>query len=217
MRVILGGRIAGQRGVSVRKVLLALCAVALVAPNAGAATKHVDVRDNFFDPKSVSAKVGDTVHWMNEGTQNGHSVLAKGALFTSGRDQTVFEFQRTMSAGTFLYRCRIHGTFTASGGLKGMGGTIKVPPSVVAAPAGPSSTVTWATSGSDTGTSYDVQYRVGGGSWKFWMKDTSSNKGVFGQSGKPVSAEPGTKYSFRVRSRKGSGASGWSPIASITS
>ena len=204
-------------GVRVQRVLLALCAVALLASNAVAATtKHVQVRDSFFDPKSVSAKVGDTVHWSNEGTQKGHSVLAKGGLFSSGRDSTVFEFEQVMSAGTFLYRCRIHGTFPSGGGVKGMGGTVKVPVTVGSAPAGPSSTVTWATGASTSGSSYDVQYKVGSGSWRFWMRDVSATKGVFGQSGKPIAAQSGTKYSFRARSRKGSSASGWSPVASIT-
>ena len=204
-------------GVRVQRVLLSLCAVALLASSASGATKEVSVRDSAFDPKVITASVGDTVSWSNPGTQKAHNVRERRSIFSSGRETTVFDFDVVFSAGTFLYRCAIHGSFTRSGAPRGMTGVVKVPVLVAGAPAGPASTVTWATTATNSGSAYDVQYRVGGGEWKFWLKATSVKKAVFGQSGKPIAPQAGTKYSFRARSRKGSAASEWSPVASINS
>jgi hypothetical protein len=83
------------------------------------------------------------------------------------------------------------------------------------APTGLPFTVRWATDTTNTGSTWDVQYRIGFGKWRGWKFDISNFKGVFGRHDKPVTVKKGKRYSFRVRSRKGASASRWSPRASF--
>ena len=92
------------------------------------------------------------------GTQEGHNVHEDRGIFHSGRDTDLIDFEATFSAGTFHYFCQTHGTRNG-----GMDGIVKVPAKLTAGPAGAAFTVQWASGTTDTGSKYDVQYRIGSG------------------------------------------------------
>ena len=88
------------------------------APAAASGTLAVGMKNIQFSPKSVTAKVGQTVKWTNDDTV-GHNVIAtSGATFKSstvGQGGT-YSFKAS-KAGTIQYVCTIH---------PGMTGTIVV-------------------------------------------------------------------------------------------
>lgn len=96
-------------------VLLAASALALLGAGCGGgggggsgstlAPGHVDVKDNFFAPKTVSVKVGDTVTWTFRGAVV-HNVTGPGFTSKTAKAGT---FDHTFEkAGTFNYVCTIH-------------------------------------------------------------------------------------------------------------
>ncbi len=88
------------------------------APAAGGGTVAVSMKDIQFNPKSVTAKVGQTIKWTNDDSVD-HNVTARsGATFKSstfGQGGT-YSF-KAAKAGTIKYVCTIH---------PGMEGTIIV-------------------------------------------------------------------------------------------
>jgi len=106
-----------------RLVPIAVASLALLLPACGgssggstpAAPGHVDVKDNFFSPKTLEVSVGDTVTWDFKGNAS-HNVTGPGFnSATLGRGKS---FTHTFnSAGTMKYVCTLH---------TGMSGTIKV-------------------------------------------------------------------------------------------
>ena len=74
----------------------------------------VGVRDNSFEPKSITVQVGDTVRWVMQGSAPGHSVTANNGAFDSGFvfTQSGSTYERVFSAAdenrTFEYRCVSH-------------------------------------------------------------------------------------------------------------
>ena len=86
-----------------------------------------------------------------------------------------------------------------------------MPPQVSSAPAGLAFTVKWAAAGTNTGTSFDVKYRVGSGPFKTWRTNTTAKSLVFGKGG-PVAVARGKTYSFQVRSGTGARESLFSPV-----
>ncbi len=194
----------------VRKTCLLLSVVLLVGSmlsGAQAAAESVLVRDNAFEPTNTKAVVGQGVVWATgASTAESHNVREDRKIFYSGRPFDVeFTYRRVFSAGTFHYFCERHGFRRG-----GMDGTVKVPVMLETAPAGPDFTVKWATSASNTGTKYTIQYKIGSGAWKTWKSATSALKATFG------SADAGKRYTFRAKSLKGDAASKWSPVASLT-
>lgn len=125
-------RAIGIMGVIALLALFALLPVAWAAPRA--ATQNVTIKDNLFDPKTITVNVGDTVMWMDQG-QNEHTVTADNGSFESGDlkvgEKTSFSFTFA-KAGTFAYHCKYHG----GAGGKGMSGTVVV--KAAGAAAGPS-------------------------------------------------------------------------------
>lgn len=102
--------------------VLAVAALALLGAGCGGGNGsssdlqpgHVDVKDNYFDPKSVAISVGDTVTWTFRGKVT-HNVSGPG--FTSETVKTG-TFEHTFEkAGSFNYVCTIH---------TGMTGTVEV-------------------------------------------------------------------------------------------
>ena len=183
----------------------------LLASSVSAVTRDVEAtEDKTFDPRTVNLAVGSSVHWF--GTPGGaeeHSVRQDAGLFDSGNPQTGLDFNRKFSAGTFAYHCEKHGA-------QGMRGVVRVAPTTNAKPAGLPFTVTWAVRGTNTGTRFDVQYRVGSGAWKSWMRNTTARSKVFGARNQPVRLQRGKSYSFRVVSRSSAAvASTISPIKSF--
>src|SRR5262245_1300632 len=112
-------RAIGIMGVIALLALFALLPVAWAAPRA--ATQNVTIKDNLFDPKTITVNVGDTVMWMDQG-QNEHTVTADNGSFESGDlkvgEKTSFSFTFA-KAGTFAYHCKYHGAM-------GMVGTVVV-------------------------------------------------------------------------------------------
>jgi|GEM_PF-1336498 len=109
------------------KPLIALLILLLVAmPSKVSATTNtthkVEVDDNYFEPKTITIRVGDTVEWENEG-QNPHTVTADDGSFDSGNLNSGDSFSHTFTkAGKYAYYCKYHG---AAGGV-GMAGTVVV-------------------------------------------------------------------------------------------
>lgn len=190
-------------------------AAALPVSPAAAATTEVEVRDvpspGSFSPGDVSMSVADSVHWARLlPVGNNHNVSENGRLFRSGAPTTgAIDFTAKFSAGTFNYRCEIHGS-------SGMVGIVRVRGSVVEAPAGLPFGVRWATASTTTGNRWDVQYRVGTAkTWRSWKVDSVSKAATFGKLGRPVELKSGRRYQFRMRSQKGSAQSKWSPLVSF--
>ena len=92
----------------------AIVALGLIASNQGAAassgaTVNIEIGDNFFNPKTVTVNVGDTVVWTNKG-RVAHDVTAGNGAFSSPRNLAPgasFSYTAT-TAGTFAYQCTIH-------------------------------------------------------------------------------------------------------------
>jgi plastocyanin len=180
-------------------------------------TIEVEVNDPFFDPRLVNPSVGQKVHWSRGSpSREGHNVRADGELFRSGPvTPGPIDYTRRFSAGSFRYYCEIHGS-PAGESERGMVGYVRAKPSVARGPSGIPFTVRWATRDTNTGSTFDVQYRIGARSWRTWKANTRSYSGVFGRDGRPVQVRAGTRYSFRARSQKDSGTSDWSPRRSFT-
>ena len=190
--------------------LVSLLGAALVAP-AAAADAGVSVTDNRFSPESLRVAVGDAVTWTSGGTRAGHNVREDHRIFYSGTQTDRLDFSVVFSAGSFHYFCENHGTRT-----KGMGGWVRVPATVSTAPAGDPFTVRWATTTTETGPRYKVQYRIASGRWIEWKASTRELSAVFGRDATPIPAVPGTQYGFRVRAIRGENMSFWSPVATFT-
>ena len=188
-----------------RGLVLGALLTGVLASSVSAATTQVDVNDSRrFLPGSVTQTVGGRVHWQASGSDD-HSVTSDQGLFGTGTAAAGVNFTRTFSAGTFPYHCEEHAT-------QGMRGTVRVAPQVLSAPAGLPFTVKWAAAGTNTGTRFDVQYRVGSGAWKAWKTTTSAKSAVFGARSAPVRVVRGKSYSFRVTSKIGTARSSLSPV-----
>lgn len=187
---------------------LGLALTGLLATSVSAATTEVGVNDSrSFSPRTANAAVGGNVHWSATGTDD-HTVTQDRGLFDTGVAAAGINFTRKFSAGTFPYHCEEHG---GVGGV-GMSGVVRVAPTTKAGPRGLPFTVAWAARGTNTGNRFDVQYRVGSGAWKTWMRNTRARSKVFGARNRPVRLRRGKSYSFRVVSRSAAGNSGRSPV-----
>jgi plastocyanin len=197
-----------------RRAVPLILALALMAPAAPAQAGQVniEIHDNFFMPDDVGNRVGDTVRWFSDGSANPHNVHHEDGLFHSGDTTTApIDHARVFSAGTFYYFCQQHGV--------SMDGFVRIPVRFSRAPSGLPFTVIWATAASETGTVYDVQFRVGSGDWRVWKRDTTALRGRFGKNGNPVRVRDGKRYSFRGRSQLAEDTpdqrSRWSPVRSF--
>jgi plastocyanin len=191
-------------------VLISLSLLALTAVPAEAAAV-ISVDDFFFAPGVATlTSPGETVTWdWAAGVNYSHSVRQESLLFSSGTSSNPdASYERTFSAGSFSYYCGIHGG--------SMDGRVRVPVLIAAAPTGLPFTVRWATSGTNVGQVFDVQYRVGIGMWRTWRSDATVRAKVFGANGKPVVVKAGRTYEFRVRTQLSAAQSlsrsGWSPV-----
>jgi plastocyanin len=141
-----------------------------------------------------------------------HNVREDSLLFYSGAPEAhrPSPFERHFSAGSFHYYCEEHG---------GMTGLVRVDLLHADAPSGRPFTVRWAGHVTQTGSAFDVRFRIDGGGWRTWKTDVQAFKGTFGGNGKPVQVRPGHAYDFQARSQKNSSAdgrrSGWSPILEV--
>jgi len=71
----------------------------------------VQVKDNSYEPKSITIEPGDTVRWVFSGTDRTHTVTAVNSAFDSGAVFTssgaTFE-RRFDTIGTWDYSCKAH-------------------------------------------------------------------------------------------------------------
>jgi plastocyanin len=194
-----------------RRLAIVVLGLVVLGPVAAqASTTEVTVNDNLtFTPATVTVAVGDDVHWARPGAGPLHNIVEEHGIFRNGDPQsTPFMYTRTFSAGTFRYFCEVHVG-------SGMIGFVRVPVTITSAPFGRPFTVRWGLLGTDTGTRWDVQFRIGAGVWRNWRTDSTELKGVFGKNDRPVHVKKGKKYSFRARSQQGSAASRFSPVESL--
>lgn len=200
-----------RHGASWQVITLAIVLALLFPAGAGAVTEEVVVADFSFTPRAARILAGDTVHWSRaRSALERHNVRQRQELFVSGpaSDAPDWQYSRIFSAGKFPYNCTLHPVQMVA--------TVRVKPRKESAPDGRPFTVHWASSETNTGNVWDVQYRVDGGTWRSWKTDTARFRAVFGRDGRPVRVRDGHRYDFRVRSQKNATTplqrSGWSPI-----
>jgi plastocyanin len=197
----------------VARLLIAATTFLLLLPSPSAwAAQEVAVDDDFFAPGEVKVSAGGQVHWSRAaGSTDDHNVHQDDALFHSGAPTPgPIDYTITVSAGTYHYFCEEHGS-----PFGGMDGLVKGKIKVLDAPAGLKFTVLWATGATDTGSTFDVQYKVGAGNWKNWKTNTSQLEDVFGKDADPVPVRADKTYKFRARSQEGVDVSGWSPTRAV--
>jgi plastocyanin len=175
----------------------------LTAAPASAAT--VSVGEYFFSPNPVKVAEGGSVVWNNTGsfthTSTGNSPLSlwNTGNIAPGLPSAAITFR---AAGSYPYHCAIHPTL--------MKGTVKVPIQIAPTMGGTSTTFTITlTSATQTGFTYDVQMKVGTGSFTTWKTGVATRTVTF-------SGAAGT-YAFRSRLHKTSNGatSGYSPAKTI--
>jgi hypothetical protein len=214
------GPAADGKGLPMKRLVLAGCvfAAAFFAPGAApGALINIDVLDDeyhqvadeisMFQANSPNL-LYDWGGFAEDQTQHKHTVTQNRGLFDSGEERDHGQFEVKASVGKYKYFCRIHKD-------EGMRETVSVIPLFTEATAD-TVRVTWATEFTTTGKRFDVRYRVDGGDWIIWQKQTKKRTKVFGKNGKPEAYEPGSHdYEFSARSQKGKPSkhkrSGWSP------
>jgi plastocyanin len=185
-----------------------------VPATSGGVQETVQVTDNQFDPAVVPSTAdpflaGESLEWeWASDVGRPHDVRQLRGLFRSPLSSTPGRtYFRTFSSGTFPYECSIHGPV--------MSGTVRVKIWQSAAPSG-LPLLRWAFTDTNTGSGFDVRFRIGGGPWRLWKTDTPSRYGVFGRNDRPVHFNPSKQYSFQARSQKRVDTprktSLWSPI-----
>jgi plastocyanin len=198
-----------------RSLVISATAVALALPAAaGAVPRQIDVGDDFFAPKRPPARnfePGPSFRWSNGGgTDNRHNVRQDDKLFFSGNlTRGPIDFAINASAGSYHYYCEDHGSRQG-----GMAGVVKVRPIDLPDSLVGEIEVRWANSSTDTGSRFDVRYRVDRRDWKIWKNDTPGLDAAFGHNDNPVNFRPNRHtYKIEVRSerRQVTKRSDWSP------
>lgn len=93
-----------------------------------AATVTVEIRNNFFSPASVTIQVGDTVTWIQRGSN--HDTVSNDGLWSSGLMRLNETFSFTFNnPGTFRYFCTPHRNAGMLGTVN-VQGAANTPPSV---------------------------------------------------------------------------------------
>src|SRR6476620_7693182 len=154
---------------------LVLLIAALTVPQfaIAAPATQISVRDDSFSPtRPATVKLGGTFSWHRAPSAlNEHNVHQVAGLFKSGNPTTTsfttaHPYSITPSAGSYTYYCDAHRAL-------GMVGKIEVRPIIEAGTLHSRRFgVQWASrTNNETGTRFDVRYRVGG-KWKVWKNDT---------------------------------------------
>jgi plastocyanin len=165
---------------------------------AAGGTTEVAITDDHFSPADGENETFD-FQWDPAGdgvTEHKHNVRQDFRFFNSGAPtKSAGDFGVFLEgAGSYHYYCEVHGSKT--GGMDGVarmymeGGTVDP---------GESQVVTWGSGGPFR---YDVQYRVNGGKWKLWRKQTAASDGSFGAGDNPVNVNPLRDYEVRARTLK---------------
>jgi plastocyanin len=190
---------------------VALAAALTLPAAAGAVARQINVNDDFFAPKNPPTRNfsnGPSFRWESvAGATNDHNVRQNDKLFFSGVPRDPLNFRVRASAGSYRYYCTLHRA-------TGMTGRIKVRPLAIQPSQGGRIDIRWANSNTNTGSRFDVRYRVDQRRWKTWKNDTRAFHAFFGRNNNPVDYRPSRhNYKVKVRSerRKVSKRSDWSP------
>ena len=174
------------------------------------ATVTVEMRNNFFSPATVNINAGDTVTWVQRGSN--HDTVSSDGLWSSGILAPGRTFSFTFNnAGAFRYFCTPHQN-------QGMIGTVNVqgaantPPTVtLTAPANGATflttdTITFSANASDNGSVTSVQFFAG-----------STSLGTDNSAPYSVTATlPAGNHSITARATDNQGATTTSGAVSIT-
>jgi plastocyanin len=201
-----------------RSLAISATAVVLALPAAaGAAPRQIVADDDFFAPKRPPARnfqAGPSFRWSDvAGPNNPHNVRQDDRLFRSGNPTEGVNFAINASAGSYHYYCELHGTRQL-----GMTGVVKVRPVALFDSLIGEIEVQWADANTDTGSRFDVRYRVDQRKWKTWRNDTPSFHAAFGHNDNPVDYRPNRHtYKIEVRSerRRVKKRSDWSPALTL--
>jgi plastocyanin len=191
-----------------RAAPLAIMLAMLIQTDALAATSNVTIANFSFTPNLSKLKMGDTVHWTNNGpsshTTTSNSPLVLWDSGTLGVGAT-FDFTFT-AAGIYPYHCSIHPSMTANAGSKDQ----VTPPS---GPVGTVFTVKVATVTAPAGFVYDVQKKNPGGNFQNFAVGITTMTTMWDSTGQATGV-----YQFRSRLRRTSdgAASGFSPGQNVT-
>jgi len=202
-----------MRGFLITSATVALLALPAVA---GAAPREISAGDDFFSPKKPAARnfqAGPSFHWSRAGgSSNDHNIRQGDKLFFSGNPTSgPINFTINASAGSYHYYCQIHR-------FSGMSGVVKVRPRAVPDSVAGEILVRWADSNTNTGSRFDVRYRVDRRRWKVWKNDTRKLQGTFGHNDRPVNFNLNRHtYKIEARSerRQVSKRSDWSPALTL--
>ena len=194
----------------------AALAVALALPAvADAVPSQIEVRDDRFVPRNAPARdfePGPSFRWQSvAGADNLHNVRQDDRLFFSGSPEDPLNFRINASAGSYHYYCTLHRA-------QGMSGRVKVRPIAIPDSLVGQIEVRWANANTDTGSRFDVRYRVDQRRWKTWKNDTRAFHAFFGRNDNPVNYNPDNhNYRIKVRSerRRVSKRSDWSPALTL--
>jgi plastocyanin len=84
------------------------------SPSNPIATGQVELGNDFFSPANITVPVNTTVHWTWASDAREHNVTFNDGS-ASGDKTAGGTYDKTFgTAGTFDYRCTIHGTMTGS-------------------------------------------------------------------------------------------------------
>jgi plastocyanin len=180
----------------------------LVQTDALAATSNVTIANFSFTPSIANVRMGDTVHWTNNGpsshTATSDSPLSlwdSGVLGVGG----MFDFTFT-AAGVYSYHCSIHSSMKARVAAKDR----VSPPS---GPVGTVFTIRVATITAPSGFVYDVQKKNPGGIFQNFAVGITTMSTTWDSTGQPTGL-----YQFRSRLRRLSdgATSGYSPGQNVS-
>jgi plastocyanin len=167
---------------------------------AARAPATVQVEHLMFMPGRVRVGLGGRVAWtFPETTQ--HTTTSDQRFWDSGAKSGGATYARSFtSAGKFAYHCSFHPT---------MRGSVTVGIRVHL-PSEAKHVVRWSTAKATGRITFDVQLKVGSGSWTDFRTDTVRPKATFRAATMPDS------YKVRARTSRGNQNSGWSRTVRLT-
>ncbi len=207
-----------------RSLVIAAAAVALVLALpafGGAAPREINVGDDFFAPKNPPARGTSPTAAASAGRTAAGRAIPTTSARTTGCSPPArltdgpIDFSIRASAGSYHYFCYAprHSRAPAR-----HDGRVKVRPIRFSGSRSGEIGVRWANSNTNTGSRFDVRYKVGQGRWKTWKNDTAAFRAFFGRNDRPVNYRPNRRnYKLKVRSERKdvSKRSDWSPVLRI--
>jgi plastocyanin len=221
VRGVSSAAVQGRRVITGLATAAAAAATAALVASAlaGPPPNPVGVEDDKFTPATSSQLLGSSTNWdWDDDVTNKHNVREDSKLFYSHAltDDPGANFSAVIASGTYHYYCESHGSKNPDL-PNNMDGVVKVKPQMV-----PTVKDQFRVDFGNTGAGnvrWDVQYRVGKGRFKSWLKNTTSTFSIFGEGDNPVDVKPGKTYSIRARTESVGNderRSGWSPALKVT-